>query len=276
MIIEEAQGKIHPGFGVCIYCGSDGGAAGLCDEHVVPYSLNGNCIIKDACCVSCQNKIDPADRYLGKALFYHLRLHIGAQTRKPKDRPSTIKTKVSVGTEEIFVTLPRDQSPFSLALPVWGLPGALRGASIDAPFSNVYVNMFHYVPDNMRSILGIGDDVDYSIWATQKIKPDLFARAIAKIGYCYMVMWHGLKGFRPLLLPKVIIGKSSAVPYFVGAPVELTPPPAKGTTLHDVKLGTHQVGQMRLRFAAVRLFANMAYKESGMPIYMVITGASPL
>ena len=187
MKIEEAQGKIDPGYGVCIYCGSDGGTDGLRDEHVVTFSLIGNCVIRNASCVSCQNKINQADTYLSKSAFYHLRLHINAQTRNPKDRPDTIKTKVSIDTSESLVDFPRTQSPFSRPSPLGGARYIAGGKSIYAPFPAIYVNVYHYVPDNMRGVLGIGNDTDYSVWATQKINPYLFARAVAKIAYCYML-----------------------------------------------------------------------------------------
>jgi hypothetical protein len=40
MKIEEIQGRIYPGYGMCVYCGSDGRIYGLRDEHVVPFSCN--------------------------------------------------------------------------------------------------------------------------------------------------------------------------------------------------------------------------------------------
>jgi hypothetical protein len=273
MKIDEAQGKTYPGYGVCIYCGSEGGVDGLRDEHVVPFSLNGNCVIKDACCVTCQNKINPADTYLGKTVFYHLRLHINAQTRNPRNRPKTLKTRISIGTNETSVVLPSDRSPFSLALPIWGEPGVFRGAPIDAPFPSLHTNMYHFVPQDIHDVLDIEDDTEYRIWATQKISPYLFARAVAKIAYCYMVLHHGLGTFRPLLLPRVITGESSAAaPYFIGSPIILPPPPTKDI-IHDVKLGIFSLGLMRLYISQVRLFSYSGYKEYGMPIYTVITGA---
>jgi hypothetical protein len=46
----DVQGKIYASFGRCIYCGSDGGTDGLRDEHIMPYCLGGNAIIRDASC----------------------------------------------------------------------------------------------------------------------------------------------------------------------------------------------------------------------------------
>lgn len=40
--IEDIQGKKYPSFGRGIYCGSDGGADGLRDEHIIPKSLGSN------------------------------------------------------------------------------------------------------------------------------------------------------------------------------------------------------------------------------------------
>ena len=35
----------YRGFGRCIYCESDGGEAGLRDEHIIPFALGGNAVI---------------------------------------------------------------------------------------------------------------------------------------------------------------------------------------------------------------------------------------
>ena len=50
----DIQGKIYPGFGRCIYCGSDGGTDGLRDEHIMPYCLGGNAVIEKASCKACE------------------------------------------------------------------------------------------------------------------------------------------------------------------------------------------------------------------------------
>jgi hypothetical protein len=48
--VEDVQGKSHPGFGHCIFCGSDGGADGLRREHIMPKSLGGQAAIQKASC----------------------------------------------------------------------------------------------------------------------------------------------------------------------------------------------------------------------------------
>ena len=54
--IENVQGrKIRvPGGGRCVYCGSDGGADGLRDEHAIPYSLGGTAELLKASCSDCE------------------------------------------------------------------------------------------------------------------------------------------------------------------------------------------------------------------------------
>jgi len=48
--VEDVQGKSHPRFGRCIFCGSDGGADGLRREHIMPKSLGGQAAIQKASC----------------------------------------------------------------------------------------------------------------------------------------------------------------------------------------------------------------------------------
>jgi hypothetical protein len=44
---------------------------------------------------------------------------------------------------------------------------------------------------------------------------DTFARALAKIAYCNAVLRYGLDGFRPLVLPDIILGRYPHVAHFV-------------------------------------------------------------
>jgi hypothetical protein len=53
--------------GVCIYCGSDGGADGLDDEHIIPYSLGGNTELEQASCKMCGSITSYLDGYLANA-----------------------------------------------------------------------------------------------------------------------------------------------------------------------------------------------------------------
>lgn len=93
----DVQGKSYAGFGRCIYCGSYGGVDGLRDEHITPYCLGGNAIIRGASCRACEAITSYLDGYLGRKVFYELRVHSGIQTRSPKDRPTHLNATLQVG-----------------------------------------------------------------------------------------------------------------------------------------------------------------------------------
>lgn len=274
-LLGDIQGQKYPGYGVCIYCGSDGGADGLRDEHIIPLALNGNAIIKGASCTTCEKKINPADTHLAKDVFWNYRLLTGAKTRNPQDRPDVLMATFEIGDKKISHDLPIQKFPFSTALPIWGNAGFFRSAPIDAPFPKTVSHVYHWMPPNIREVIRIADDEDLMVRSTFRSNPELFARAIAKIAYCHTVIRFGLNGFRRLALPHVILGTCPAAAYFVGVPLTNPPPPLSNKILHTVQHVDLVSGDktLKLYLVKVRLFAYNSYKEFGMPVYHVITGA---
>ena len=65
MEAEDVADKKEPvkGGGICIYCGWDGGAEGLRNEHTVPYSLGGNTELLAASCADCEAITSYLDGY---------------------------------------------------------------------------------------------------------------------------------------------------------------------------------------------------------------------
>ncbi|SRR5579862_262727 len=272
---EDVQGHRYPGYGECIYCGSNGGSDGLRDEHIIPLSLNGDAVIEKASCTICEKSINPADTHLAKSVYWHYRLHTGSKTRNPKGRPDTLTADIEIGGEQTKKEFAAKEFPFSTALPIWGDAGFFRGESIDAPFPETFFHIYHWMPPDIREKLGLSGDEHFKVWSSGRVSAELFARAIAKIAYCHMVVRHGLHGFRRLALPGIILGKSRAAPYFVGGPLHLPPQPLGSKALHMVQHVdlASKAGPLKLYMINVRLFASSAHKEHGMPIYHVIAGA---
>ena len=93
---EKVRSKRLPGYGRCIYCGSDGGKEGLRDEHVIPFALGGRIVIEGGSCRDCARKIAPVDTHLGRSVYGEHRIHVDAPTRNPKQRPSRLPAKFTV------------------------------------------------------------------------------------------------------------------------------------------------------------------------------------
>jgi hypothetical protein len=134
---EDIQGRKYPPIGRCIYCGSDGGLDGLRDEHIIPYSLGGHAALKEASCRSCEAITSKIELYLGRNIFHEFRSHVRAPSRRKL--PSALSANVSVGDREIRREFLAADQPFALMLPIWDLPGIMRGdqPTLDFPVSNV-------------------------------------------------------------------------------------------------------------------------------------------
>ena len=145
-----------------------------------------------------------------------------------------------------------------------------RLADIGAPF-----NGHNYTPPTLRDARGLRPEQKLEIFASGHCDVALFARAIAKIAYCQTVVRFGLDGFRSLLLPKITLGECQAIPYFVGTPLNLPPPPLSTNMMHAIQHANlrSNTGRLKLYLVYVRLFASSAHDQSGMPIYHVILGA---
>src|ERR1700682_5463668 len=127
MEAEDVAGKKEPvKGGVCIYCGWDGGADGLHDEHAVPYSLGGNTELLGASCTDCEAITSYLDGYMANAVFGHLRVHLNLQSRSGHD--DTSPATVELADRQRAVDLATVDHPFFLNMPIWRPPGVMRGA----------------------------------------------------------------------------------------------------------------------------------------------------
>ena len=100
--------------------------------------------------------------------------------------------------------------------------------------------------------------------------------SIAKIAYCQTVVNFGLRGFRRLVLPDIILGRYPLIPYFVGCPLDDPDPPSHPNVKHAIQLSTVARGRLRLILATVPLFSNSGTDRNGPSTYYVICGAPAL
>jgi hypothetical protein len=182
---ENVAGKKVPveGGGVCIYCGWDGGEAGLHDEHVVPYSLGGNTELLNASCSDCEAVTSYLDGYLANAIFGHLRVHIDLQSRS--GHPDTLPATIELAEGQRAVDLATGNHPFFLNMPIWRPPGFMTGKQISEGFGEAGRFTYWYVPPNLRNAIGLKDgDVARIIDTSPAHNLRSFCRALAKIAYC--------------------------------------------------------------------------------------------
>jgi hypothetical protein len=273
MEIEDVQGKKLPvkGGGTCIYCGSDGGADGLRDEHVVPYSLGGTLELLKASCSECERITSYLDGYLANATYKYLRVHSGVQSRS--GHPERLQAHVGLPDGKRVLDLTPKDHPYFLHMPVWNPPGIMRGSQPSSDFGNAKAHVYWWMPPNIRETLGLRHGDIAEIQDTTPM-PNLrtFARSVAKIAYCNAVMKYGLDGFRPLATPDLILGRYPNIPYFVGSDRSDPPPPEPPGRLHVVHFTDVTIGRLKYLTVRFRLFAHSGTKENGMPYYEVVVG----
>lgn len=269
--------KTYPSFGECIYCGAKGTDVELTDEHIIPFSLGANAIILDGSCKPCARETGQLEGTIGRGPLWEMRISIGEQTRRPRERPTegTFFASVNGGSMRTIVA-PIDDCPVFTPFPVWGMPGLLDGRQPSVAFAEYKAHLFYWMPDNIRKTVGAAD------WETIEVRPsrDLssldsikFARALAKMAYCQTVVRFGLRGFRRLVLPDLILGRYPCVPHFVGSPLVDPEPPGRGRVKHTVRLSVVTYGRLRLLLAELRLYSNSGTDAHGPPVYYVVVGA---
>lgn len=74
--------------GACIYCGATG--VRLTDEHIVPYSLGGSHVIREASCLSCADITKRFEQRAARDLWGDARTSFNAPTRRKRERRSHI------------------------------------------------------------------------------------------------------------------------------------------------------------------------------------------
>ncbi len=271
---EDVAGKKVPvkGGGVCIYCGWDGGEKGLGDEHCVPYSLGGNTELLKASCSDCEAVTSYLDGYLANAIFGHMRVHIGLQSRS--GHPETLPATIELAEGQRAVDLATGDHPYFLNMPIWRPPGFMIGRQLSEGFGNPGRFTYWYVPPNLRDLIGLKDgDIARVIDMSRPHNLSAFARGLMKIAYCNAVMKYGLDGFRPLASRDIILGRYPNIAFFVGSDPTAPSPPYPRGRQHSVALGSITYTHTKFLTATIRLFGDSGVGDKGMPFYTVIYGS---
>ncbi len=208
-IIHRINRMEIPSFGECIYCGARADDVELTDEHIIPLSLGGNAVILDGSCEACARETSKLENEIAHKVLWEFRAHVKAPTRRKKKRPTELPFTYSVaGGEKQTKTVPIEDHPFFVPMPIWGRPGLLVDKQPATEFEHYKAHVFYSVPPNIKQTLALEDGVLAEIpFPEFRIDHELYARGLAKIAYCDAVGRFGLHKFRRLRIADLILGK---------------------------------------------------------------------
>jgi hypothetical protein len=145
--------------------------------------------------------------------------------------------------------------------------------SASPDFGDAKAHVYWYIPPDIRETIGLGDGDLARVENTTPMPNILtFARAIAKMAYCHAIYVFGLGGFRPLMLPDVILGRCPNTPFLVGSDLDDPGPPDPRRVLHVIERTRTTYRRLRLITMRIRLFAESGTQNHGMPFYEVVVG----
>lgn len=248
-----------PSKGACIYCGATN--VPLKDEHIVPLSLGGTHVIRDASCAKCEDITKRFEQKVARDLWGDARTSFNAPTRRKKERRTHIEMQTAEDPNRQLL-VPAGEYPAGFVFYKMDRAGILRGMSEDKDLSKYWQVIV--LDDDKRRKAFIEKYPAHKPVLKFRHVPDAFGRLLAKIGYGQTLTLLDPGDFRPLCLP-YITGEKRNVSYVVGGTLaDQLPEPDNG-----YRLSTLVIGDLSKMFvvAEVRLYAN-----THAPAYHVVAG----
>jgi hypothetical protein len=237
----------------CIYCGS---RSDLRDEHVIPYGLEGEYVLRNASCGACADKTSKIELRVLRDALLPARTALRMRSRHKRSKPTSlplieVDSDGHKRTRQVLVA----EHPTYIALPVFDAPALLRGA--DTP--NLLVKDVWKWLVGRSTLAEASSRLDIPIVGVQAfIDVYAFARMLAKIAHGFVVS-AGLSDIE-LELPSAIFADGESIGWWVGGAPDVT---IREHSLHVVRVSIVE-GIVQVR---IRLFA-----QFGGPEYLVIAG----
>jgi hypothetical protein len=254
---------VYPAVGRCIYCLRDGQES-LHREHIIPHFLNGTQILPKAVCKHCGAIATYFEGVVANKVFHQLRAHARLRSRSGLPTHFPLILKFQDGHEE-RIMVATEEHPATLILPRFDPPTLLSGNPPDGNYHMTTVQWRRASQahdDLLKQRAAIGSEVELFI------RPQQFARFLAKIAHAYAVAQLGLTGFRPFLTDLILGRNVEHGPELIGGQHDL-PPPASGI-LHELSIEAHP----QYVVVRIRLFASSAAGGMSMPVYFAVAGES--
>lgn len=245
--------------GCCIYCGATG--IKLTDEHIVPLSLSGVHVIREASCERCAKITTGFERKVARNLWGDARNAFDQPSRRKKSRSKAI-AMIDANDQSQSFSISASEYPAGFIFYKMLRAGLLQGLPEDFDVSAMW--QFVVIDSEKRRKRFLERHPDKKITLRFQHVPTDFGRLIAKIGYGHILSLLDPGNFRPICLP-YILGSKQNISYVVGGTLDdQTPEPEHGYSLSTRVFGR---SDRIMLLALIRLYANTAS-----PAYHVVVG----
>jgi hypothetical protein len=191
-----------------------GSDSGLTKEHIIPYALQGNCVLPKASCRDCARITGEVERRVLRGPLLSVRAAANFQTRRAENRPSRFPMKVTREGKQEELMVPIEDDFTLLRIPIFA-PAAYID---DRPYTRgvqiigAETIKFGKDPAELMQMFGA-----QGISVTESYPYVEFARMMAKIAYALAVADFGLDAFEEAYVVPAILGQVDDVGRWIGS-----------------------------------------------------------
>jgi hypothetical protein len=200
----------------CIYCGSQ---ERLSDEHIIPYGLSGDLVLKKASCHECAKSTSQLEQQLLRGHWWSYRQFLGLKSRRSQENLPNLTVTVKHELKgNRAAELPLIKNTVAIIFdfdPPSILNGEIRSDIPNAP--RAYMKLLGPFPD---SVLMNGEPYKLALDEQLEIPINFDAselcRFLAKIAHSYAISKRGLHICEKYFLPEIVLGKVEGALTYVG------------------------------------------------------------
>ncbi|MDD4255704.1 MAG: HNH endonuclease [Methanofollis sp.] len=249
----------------CIYCGNTGPQ--LTDEHIIPYALNGDFILKNASCSECQKITSTFESNVLKYIWGDFRNGAGFRSRNKKKNNKIEISIINKKGEEDKLILPKDEQMIYIILPEYEEPGYLIGKDnkgVNVVGTTTFIHTPKMPIENFREKYELSG---FKISSTYSYSD--FPRLLMKIAYGMAIFQYGYDCFEEnYVLPYILDKHKDGLGNFVGTAKNKIILPQAGIV--TILLGF--VNNSSDLMANIKFFPSIKNGEETMPEYLVVLG----
>ncbi len=263
MILEQKYTDI----GKCIYCNKTD--LPLTDEHVIPLSLAGTMVLKNASCEECRKITSKYERNPIHENWIEARACLDYPSRRSKLKDMTFSMDVVLKDEtETILQLNKDETLGITLFPEFPLPAFFGNA--DYKYGAVWIAL-RTIGFGKVDLKEFSDKHDIKqIIGSTKYKGNHFEIMITRIAYCAVVAYLGPNALSKNFVLPTILGEIDDVGYWLGCDYEGNVVPHMGKVQASNVMGLGLLSRAdgtKCLMVSIKFFA-----ASDAPEYIVVVG----